>query len=135
MKISWNLDSSPSRTKDFYQPIQHSHSLINVGSEAFQTDSPKTIIADGFTHKPLGRSKLKPVAGDGLDRKESKLARLINQYRQSNGLPSIKLSKALTIVANRHVRDLAINGVRGSLDAWSNAPYDDSDSRTYFIDC
>ena len=118
-------------TKDFYQPIQKNHSLINAGSEAFQTGFLKITVSDRPTYNLLGRSRLKPVAGDGLDRKESKLAQLVNQYRQSNGLPNIKLSKALTIVANRHVRDLAINGVKGSLHAWSNAPYDSSDPKTY----
>ena len=118
-------------TKDFYQSTQNSHSLTHTGTEPFQNSFSKVTVSDRFTHSLLGRSRLKPVAGDGLDRKESRLAQLVNQYRRSNGLSNIKLSKALTIVANRHVRDLAINGVNGSLHAWSNAPYDSSDSKTY----
>src|SRR5258708_3608331 len=48
-------------------------------------------------------------AGDEIDRPEQQLAGLINQYRAEHGLPAIALSPALSVVANRHVRDMAIN--------------------------
>ena len=117
--------------KDFHQPTQNGYGLLHTGDEPFQKGLLKITASDRFTHNLLGRSRLHPVTGDGLDRKESKLAQMINQYRRQNGLPNIKLSKALTIVANRHVQDLASNGVNGSLHAWSNAPYDASDPKTY----
>src|SRR6201993_2306351 len=46
--------------------------------------------------------------GDDLDALEIELAKQINDYRLRNGLPAIPLSPALSLVANRHVRDLAV---------------------------
>jgi len=67
---------------------------------------------------------------DGLESEEVKLIDLINQYRDQNGLPPIPKSKALTTVANRHVQDITEN--IGSLThAWSDAPYDGNDSKTW----
>jgi hypothetical protein len=62
--------------------------------------------------------------GDGLDALEIELAKQINDYRLQNGLPAIPLSSALSLVANRHVRDLAMN--IGSLTHdWSNCAMTD----------
>lgn len=67
---------------------------------------------------------------DGLESEEIKLYNLVNQYRNQNGLASIPASKALTIVANRHVLDLAEN--IGTLShSWSDAPYDSNSPNTY----
>lgn len=37
---------------------------------------------------------------------EIELANLVNDYRRANGLPPVPLSRSLTLVAERHVRDL-----------------------------
>jgi uncharacterized protein YkwD len=69
-------------------------------------------------------------SGDSIDSEELKLYNLINQYRNQNNLPSIPISKALSIVGNRHVLDLAEN--IGSLThGWSDAPYDANNPSTY----
>jgi len=60
--------------------------------------------------------------GDGLDALEIELAKQINDYRVQNGLPVIPLSSALSLVANRHVRDLAMNIGRHD---WSNCAMTD----------
>lgn len=70
-------------------------------------------------------------SNDGLSKPEATLANQIQQYRQANGLPAIRLSKALTLVANRHVQDLSQNGSPNALHSWSNAPYDASNPATY----
>lgn len=48
-------------------------------------------------------------AGDELDATELQLARLVNGYRAQHGLTAIPLSRSLSLVANRHVRDMALN--------------------------
>jgi uncharacterized protein YkwD len=62
--------------------------------------------------------------GDDLDALEIELAKQINNYRVQNGLPAIPLSPALSLVANRHVRDLAMNIGRLTHD-WSNCAMTD----------
>lgn len=69
-------------------------------------------------------------AGDGLEPEEQKLYELINEYRSQNGLPPIPLSPSLTLVANRHVRDLQ-NNIGDLTHGWSDCPYDASNSETY----
>jgi hypothetical protein len=59
--------------------------------------------------------------GDELDDNEKQLAALINQYRKANRLAAIPLSPSLSVVANRHVRDMYINMKTLSHD-WSNCP-------------
>jgi uncharacterized protein YkwD len=77
--------------------------------------------------------RLKAIAPDpdGLSKPEAKLANQIQQYRQENGLPAIRLSKALTLVANRHVQDLSQLGSPNALHSWSDAPYNASNPATY----
>jgi uncharacterized protein YkwD len=77
------------------------------------------------------RQRKASASGDGLSRKESKLAQQLNQYRQQNGLPAIRLSKALSTVANRHVLDLVNTQGAGGLHSWSDAPYDSNNPATY----
>jgi len=56
----------------------------------------------------------------------SELPQLINNYRQQQGLPSIKLSSKLSAVAFAHIRDLSTYhpektcGAKGTLHSWSN---------------
>lgn len=79
------------------------------------------------------KRRLKAIASDfdGLSKPETKLANQIQQYRRENGLPAIRLSKALTLVANRHVQDLVRHGSPNALHSWSDAPYSSSDPATY----
>ena len=63
-----------------------------------------------------------PSERDNLQPEEVKLFNLVNQYRAENGLPPIRASKALTLVANRRVLDLAENIGRITHD-WSDASY------------
>lgn len=77
-----------------------------------------------------------PSPLDGLESEEQKLFRLVNEYRNQNGLPAIPASKALTTVANRHVLDVAENLRIGLSDSrnphsWSDAPYRSEDPSTY----
>ena len=68
---------------------------------------------------------------DTIDSEELALYNLINQYRAQNGLPAIPLSKALTIVASRHVLDTVYNVGSYAGHSWSDAPYDGNNSATY----
>ncbi|MDB9526102.1 CAP domain-containing protein [Oscillatoria sp. CS-180] len=70
------------------------------------------------------------LPGDGFSSEEIELYDLINEYRNQNGLPSIPASKALSIVANRHVWDLAEN-IGTLTHGWSDAPYNSGDPSTY----
>lgn len=54
---------------------------------------------------------------------ETELYNLIMAYRKSRGLPTIPLSKSLTLVAQTHVHDLEDNFERGNecnFHSWSN---------------
>lgn len=68
---------------------------------------------------------------DSIDSEELLLYNLMMEYRLQNGLPSIALSKALTIVASRHTLDTVENVGELVGHAWSDAPYDAADSATY----
>jgi uncharacterized protein YkwD len=70
------------------------------------------------------------LPGDGLEAEERKLYNLVNDYRALHGLPAIPLSKALTVVANRHAQDLAQN-IGYLTHSWSDAPFSSSDSITW----
>lgn len=56
----------------------------------------------------------------------AELPKLINDYRNQKGLPSIKLSSKLSAVAFAHIRDLSTYhpeqtcGANGNLHSWSN---------------
>ncbi|AFY83230.1 CAP domain-containing protein [Oscillatoria acuminata] len=63
-----------------------------------------------------------PSELDNLQPEEVKLYNLVNQYRAENGLPPIRASKALTLVANRRVLDLAENIGQVTHD-WSDASF------------
>lgn len=66
----------------------------------------------------FGYSQNKTPQDVCLSKEELKLYKLINQYRKSNGLPNIPLSKSLTYVAQTHVKDL--EGNKASADANCN---------------
>jgi hypothetical protein len=75
---------------------------------------------DIYASSPLG----------GFEPEEEKLLNLVNQYRAENGLSAIPVSKAMTIVANRHVLDLAEN-IGTLTHAWSDAFYDSNNPNTW----
>lgn len=72
----------------------------------------------------------KTCAGDGLSRDEKRLIRLVNKYRGRHRLPPISASPSLSLVANRHVRDMFHNIGKMS-HGWSNCPYNARDRKTY----
>jgi Cysteine-rich secretory protein family len=72
----------------------------------------------------------KSCAGDGLEPKEIRFYEMINYYRIDRGLPPIAQSPSLTLVANRHVRDLEEN-VGFLTPAWSNCAYDPGNQNTW----
>ncbi len=79
----------------------------------------------------------KTCEGDGLEAEEIKLYHMLNEYRDAHGLSAIPSSPSLSLVANRHVRDLAQNIRSYARDGlhwihgWSNFPYDANDERTF----
>jgi hypothetical protein len=65
----------------------------------------------------------KKVSGICLTQAETGLYKLINEYRAQKGLPAIKLSVALCIVARTHAKDQAENfkdGKRCNMHSWSD---------------
>ena len=60
-----------------------------------------------------------------LNPAEQALFNQLNNYRQANGLPAIPLSRSLTLVAQVHCRDLAINQPhqrgRCNMHSWSQS--------------
>ena len=78
-------------------------------------------------------------AADDLTATEALLVQKIEEYRAQNGLPSIPVSRSLSIVAARHDEDMLYNlggyqiGIPGQNNAhgWSDAAYNALDSSTY----
>jgi uncharacterized protein YkwD len=77
-----------------------------------------------------------------LTDEENKLYKLIMEYRKERGLPTIPLSKSLTIVAQTHVRDLVNNKPdKGSCNAhswsengnWTGMCYTDDHAQAKFM--
>jgi len=80
------------------------------------------LCAPGLAHPASsGKPGLADHAGASvrlcLAPEETELARLINEYRASFGLPPVPLSKSLTLVAKAHVLDLARNNPAQKVDA------------------
>lgn len=65
----------------------------------------------------------KSCIGDNISPDEKALYDLVINYRTSKGLPTPKLSTALSMVANRHLIDIRVN-LRQFTHSWSNCPYD-----------
>jgi len=118
-------------------PLTLKHSAqTQSSSTALNAASPENSFKASYFRKSTQATpnrRLKAIASDsdGLSKPEAKLANLIQQYRRENGLPAIRLSKALTLVANRHVQDLVQSGSPNALHSWSDAPYDSSNPATY----
>lgn len=67
--------------------------------------------------------------GDGWEPEEEQLYNLINQYRSQYDLPPVPRSASLTLLANRHVLDIAHN-IGYLTHSWSDCPYDPDDRDT-----
>jgi uncharacterized protein YkwD len=80
--------------------------LIGYPSAVSSQSGHKTYFP--FTSRPAAAA---PPSGPGtcLTAEENSLARLINDYRKSVGLPPAPISKSLTMVAQYHVQDLQSN--------------------------
>jgi cell division septation protein DedD len=78
------------------------------------------LIGGESTEGPAARGATGPtadVAGVCLSPAEGELARLVNEYRASLGLPPYQISKSLTLVAQQHAWDSVNNR-----NAWPVAP-------------
>ncbi|MDH4226488.1 MAG: CAP domain-containing protein [Deltaproteobacteria bacterium] len=79
----------------------------------------------------------KACAGDELNAEEKKFLKLLNDYRAKHKLPPVPASPSLSLVANRHVRDVAENHRQYSkkgenwLHGWSDCDYDAANNSTY----
>lgn len=71
-----------------------------------------------------------PCPGDGWEPEEEELYQLINEYRVQYGLPVVPRSSRLTLVANRHVRDMVEN-IGYLTHSWSDCNYDANNPDTY----
>ena len=69
------------------------------------------------------------LMSQGLSNKEAMLYYLVNEYRESLGLPKLSLSRSLTQVARTHVADsnayspenqVDARGIQGNLHSWSS---------------
>ena len=90
---------------------------------------PTTVITNDNVE---GDTRVKVIAElreYGLSESEANLYYLINEYRESLGLPKLSFSKSLTSVARAHVKDshdytprlqLDGRGIQGNLHSWSN---------------
>lgn len=72
----------------------------------------------------------KACAGDTVTADEKSLFDLVSIYRSSIGLPTAKLSTALSKLANRHLIDIKVN-IRSFTHSWSNCLYDIKDEKTW----
>lgn len=82
-------------------------SLVVINSTLMVTVAPVTQAAEVCQGQAILTAST--CAGDELSSEEAILAQLINNYRTQNNLPAIPLSRSLTLVANRHVRDMDEN--------------------------
>lgn len=78
---------------------------------------------------PTDETADRPGPGVCLTAQDAELVRLVNAYRNANGLPSVAISKSLTHVAQAHVIDLHENepdsgtdsrGLACNMHSWSN---------------
>ncbi|MGE3466941.1 MAG: CAP domain-containing protein [Pyrinomonadaceae bacterium] len=69
-------------------------------------------------------------AGDGNSVEEQQLFQLLVEYRSANSLPEIRLSRSLSVVANRHLLDLQQN-VKRFTHSWSDCSYDLAIEKTW----
>ncbi len=108
----WSSPDVPQKIADqIATQLEEARAALGLGVQAAKECHGKEILS------------AKTCAGDELEPEEAKLYQMINQYRSQNGLPPIPSSKSLTLVANRHVRDISEN-ISELTHSWSNCPYD-----------
>lgn len=80
----------------------------------------------------LGGQIFQPItcAGDAVGEDEKELFYLVNKYRSANGRKEVKLSTALSMVANRRMLDLK-QSMKSLTHSWSNCKYDINDQKTW----
>jgi uncharacterized protein YkwD len=88
---------------------------INIQPDlVLSSDDPITF----YTYLPLvAVGPQAPSPGDCLTAEEADLARLINEYRNANGLADVPVSRSLTQVAQWHVIDLHENNPDSGTDS------------------
>jgi hypothetical protein len=82
-----------------------------VKTNAAMGSSPQLVPAD-VSDGPAARGATGPtsdVAGVCLSPAEGELARMVNEYRASLGLPALQISKSLSLVAQQHAWDSVNN--------------------------
>ena len=67
--------------------------------------------------------------GDDASSEEMSLLELVNMYRVANGQSELRLSKPLSMVANRRMLDLKQN-LKFLTHSWSNCKYEINDQKT-----
>lgn len=80
----------------------------------------------------IGGQIFQPItcAGDAVGEDEKELFYLVNKYRSANGRKEVKLSTALSMVANRRMLDLK-QSMKSLTHSWSNCKYDINDQKTW----
>jgi len=89
------------------------------------TGGPNSVLIDAQT---LGPIQALAVPSECLSEEEAELVRLINEYRNANGLADVPASRSLTLVAQWHVIDLHENnpdtgqdhGLACNMHSWSD---------------
>ncbi|MHB8765167.1 MAG: CAP domain-containing protein [Deferrisomatales bacterium] len=64
-----------------------------------------------------GAAEYRPPPGTCLQPEEQALARLLNEHRRARGLPAVRLSRSLSLVARWHAIDLQENDAASGADA------------------
>jgi Cysteine-rich secretory protein family len=112
--------------------------ILSIGPNKVSSQTLAQKIAQAYECNQQEILNVPNCAGDEIEPEEAKLYQLINQYRAQNGLPPIPLSKALTLVANRHVRDMDKNSdsyqdcqSKCCVHSWSNCAYNPNNSNTF----
>ncbi len=152
-EINWNSTNREvnikNKNKDILMKIDDNKVLVNNKPIKLDTNAEirggTTYIPIRFVSEVLGynvswdgeRKEIHILedskAGHGeLSSEELKLAKLINEYRKSQGKKELKISKSLTKVARLHSIDQQYNyknkldyrGIKGNLHSWSeNGPW------------
>ncbi len=89
----------------------------------FRKTTGMLLVVLSLTLLTIGPVLAQPTPGECLSEDEATLARLMNEYRQSQGLEAIPVTASLTAVAQWHVWDLDINEPQGgecNLHSWSD---------------
>ncbi|MDO5755879.1 MAG: cell wall-binding repeat-containing protein [Tissierellia bacterium] len=122
---------------DFHSSLEKNESKStlegNISKPILEESKPKPTLeeskprptTEGNDHEIYGSFDLNTP----LSHKEKELIQLVNDYRKSQGLKELPISKSLTYVARTHARDLQkyrpqdqkdSRGIKGNTHSWSN---------------